>query len=438
MPLNLYRRHFRTPGKCLGGFDPDFRNYETDELRRGWKRCHCPIYADGTLGGDFKRKNTKQTSWPDAKAVASAWEAAGRWQDDDTAPPAPSQPSPEPIAPTPEGVTIERAAAAFLGEHAESSAWNTQRNYGFLMKKFKAYSAEKGYVMLDQWGPIDVREFRQSWQVSPVTAAKNMSTVKAFFEFALSNEWIVRNPARLVKNPRGRAGAESRSKERLPFSDEELKRMFEACDTQYGKRPVRWSRKVHHRPAEPGVTVNYKYKWTGQDLADFISVSVYTGLRISDVCTFDIDRLRPTGECHIRTTKNGRKVFTWVPEWLQQRMRARAAQYGPLIFGEHSTRDMNVVTDVWRRKLKRLWKLCGPWPEKPTPHRFRHTFARILLQRPNVTVRDVAELLGDTEDMVRRHYAAWVTERQERLTTVLKEAFAEKPTPKLVVIPTKK
>jgi hypothetical protein len=54
-----------------------------------------------------------------------------------------------------------------------------------------------------------------------------------------------------------------------------------------------------------------------------------------------------------------------------------------------------------------------------------------------VTVRDVAELLGDTEDMVRRHYAAWVTERQERLTTVLKEAFAEKPTPKLVVIPTK-
>jgi len=127
-----------------------------------------------------------------------------------------------------------------------------------------------------------------------------------------------------------------------------------------------------------------------------------------------------------------------VPEWLQQRMRARAAQYGSLIFGEHSTRDMNVVTDVWRRKLKRLWKLCGPWPEKPTPHRFRHTFARILLQRPSVTVRDVAELLGDTEDMVRRHYAAWVTERQERLTTVLKEAFAEKPTPKLVVIPTKK
>ena len=77
MPLSLYRRHFRTPGKCLGGFGPEFRNYETDELRRD------------------KRKNTNQTSWPDAKAVVSAWEAAGRWQDR-TAPPALTQPASEP------------------------------------------------------------------------------------------------------------------------------------------------------------------------------------------------------------------------------------------------------------------------------------------------------------------------------------------------------
>jgi integrase len=55
---------------------------------------------------------------------------------------------------------------------------------------------------------------------------------------------------------------------------------------------------------------------------------------------------------------------------------------------------MNVITDLWRRKLVKLWKLCVPWKDKPTPHRFRHTFARILLERPGVTVRDVAELLG--------------------------------------------
>jgi hypothetical protein len=57
-----------------------------------------------------------------------------------------------------------------------------------------------------------------------------------------------------------------------------------------------------------------QFKWTGQDIADFISVSVYTGLRISDVSTFHIDRMQPTGEIHIRTTKAGTHVYTWVQE----------------------------------------------------------------------------------------------------------------------------
>jgi hypothetical protein len=54
-----------------------------------------------------------------------------------------------------------------------------------------------------------------------------------------------------------------------------------------------------------------------------------------------------------------------------------------------------------------------------------------------VTVRDVAELLGDTEDMVRKHYAAWVPERQERLTAVLKSAFSVTPKPNVVQFPKK-
>ena len=84
----------------------------------------------------------------------------------------------------------------------------------------------------------------------------------------------------------------------------------------------------------------------------------------------------------------------------------RAREVEPCIFGEHETTDMNVVTDIWRRKLNSLWSLCGPWKEKPTRRPLGHTFARILLQRPVVTVRDVAELLRNSEQMVRKHYAA--------------------------------
>ncbi|MGA9670510.1 MAG: tyrosine-type recombinase/integrase [Terracidiphilus sp.] len=409
MTINLYRRH---RAECEAGHPEQFRSGEFEERRKGWKRCGCLIHASGTLAGKFSRKSTGVTDWSGARELVASWKS---WE------PEVSAQASAPLAPHDTSavltarVTIERTVQAFLATHTESSAFTTQRMYRYLMNRFTKFSESKGYVLLNQWGPMDVREFRTSWGVAANTATKNMTIVKSFFEFAVSNEWLDRNPARLVKELRNRN--EKYFKERIPFSDDELARMFEACESKYGKSAD-----------------EYRYRWSGQDLADFIAVSVYTGLRISDVCTFHMDRLLESGECHIRTTKNGKKVYTWIPTWLQQRIRERAKIHGPLIFGAHQTTDICVVTDVWRRKLLRLWDLCGPWPERPTPHRFRHTFARILLEKANVTVRDVAELLGNTEEIVRKHYAAWVPERQARLTKVLQEAFEAKPKPKLVAL----
>ena len=423
--LALYRRHRRG---CKGGHAEELRTSEYDERKKGWTRCECPIFVSGSLGKTFRRQSTGRWEWNQAKAIVEQFEKAGNWGGTPAVPAsAPAEP------PSPPRVTIERAITAFTAEFEEHAAPNTQKKYHILLDKLKAFSDNRGYVMLDQWTPLDVREMRSSWEVAPQTAAKNMSTVKAFFEFCLANEWIQKNPARLVKNLRTRDSTDRRNEQKLPFSDDELKKMYEACEAKYGKQEIKWSRVIHSRRVE-GQYTRYNAKWSGQDLADFISVSVYTGLRISDVTTFHVDRMRPTGEILLRTTKAGTHVYTWVPTWLQERIRARAKKYGPHIFGEHKTTDMNVVTDVWRRKLIRLWSLCGPWKDKPTPHRFRHTFARILLQRPGVTVRDVAELLGNSEQMVRKHYAAWIPERQARLTKVLQEAFDERPKPRIVAI----
>jgi len=43
--------------------------------------------------------------------------------------------------------------------------------------------------------------------------------------------------------------------------------------------------------------------------------------------------------------------------------------------------QMETVADTWRRKLNKVWELCGEWEEPPTSHRFRHTFVRVLLER---------------------------------------------------------
>jgi hypothetical protein len=51
-----------------------------------------------------------------------------------------------------------------------------------------------------------------------------------------------------------------------------------------------------------------------------------------------------------------------------------------------------------------------------------------------VPVPDVAELIGDTEEIVRKHNSRWIASRQDRLTRILQQAFEDKPTPKVVAI----
>jgi hypothetical protein len=42
----------------------------------------------------------------------------------------------------------------------------------------------------------------------------------------------------------------------------------------------------------------------------------------------------------------------------------------------------------------------------------------------------VAELIGDTEAVVLKHYVRWVPERQERLTNILREKLSSAPRPR--------
>jgi integrase len=139
--------------------------------------------------------------------------------------------------------------------------------------------------------------------------------------------------------------------------------------------------------------------------------------------------------CFLRMHKTGKPLFTWLPDELVHRLEELARRRGPRPFmtPEGSTR-VETAADLWRRKLNKVWMLCGKWEEPPHPHRFRHTFVRILLQH-GVSTADVAELIGDTERMVRKHYARWVPERQQRLTRVLQEALsAQVAPPKLVAM----
>jgi integrase len=413
MALNLYRRHFRIAGKCAAGHTPESRSYEPDELRRGWKKCFCPIYACGTLAGSFKRRNTERFLWEEARSIAVAWEAAGRWDGKVELPLAVAA---APVQPAPGRVTITDACAVFISlREGEKIAHATLRKYRTFTKQLLAFAESRGYVMLNQLGSGDIDVYYGGLKLGLRAKAKRLGTIRAFFRFCVNREWLVKSPVSSdLKAPLG----SSRVANKIPFTDDELERIVKACDA-LGE--IRWS-------SGKGEGV-----WSGEDAKDFIWTLTYTGLRISDVVLFNIKRLQGN-EVFLRAKKNGGDVFAYIPDWLRDRLLHRSKSSGPMLFQVGESERLDTITDTWRRKLSKVFALAGAFDETPTPHRFRHTFARILLQR-GVPVADVADLLGDDEDTVREHYARWVPERQARLTRILKDAFEDKPRPKLVALP---
>ena len=401
MALHIYRRHRED---CDAGRPNEFRSSELDERRKGWGRqCRCQIQVSGTLGGRFSRKTTGTAAWADARRVADAFERAGSWSGVPIALP----PSPE-AAPAKPRVTIEAACRAYIANRdAAGLKPPTLRKYHTFTKQIGAFADSVGYVMLDQFTPGDIDRFWTNWELGPRAKGKRLTTLRAFFRFCVNRKWIPETPVSSdIKAPVG----SSRAANKMPFTDEEITRIVDACD----QVKVEWTN-------ETGTG-----QWNGEDLKDLVWLMLYTGFRISDATLFSIKRLQGD-QIFLRAKKNGGDVFAYVPDWLRNRLKSRAARFGDRPFIVARSDRLETITNIWRRRLAKAFEAAGPFDEPPTPHRLRHTFARILLQK-GVPVADVADLLGDDEKTVREHYARWVPERQARLTRLLMEAFADKPT----------
>lgn len=398
MGLKIYRRHRL---ECEAGHPEDSRSGDWEESRRGWKRCNCQIHISGTLAGKFSRRSTGKTTWDEARAHVSALEAAGSWDGKI------ASPLPEPAPAGTPRITIEEACNVFLATREATVAYPTFRKYKTFTKQLQAFADARGYVMLDQFRPADIDVFFTKSKLGPRSKAKMLERLRGFFRFAVHREWIPKSPVSPdLKPPAG----STRLANKMPFTDKQVDDILKACD-RFEDRP--WANRF-------GTGV-----WTGEDLKEFVWMLLYTGLRISDIVLFDMERLHGN-EVFLHAKKNGGDVFTYIPDWLRDRLIARATRCGSKPFLISNAKNLDSVIETWRTQLGKVFRMAGIQDERTTPHRFRHTFARILLQN-GVPVADVAELIGDDEKTVREHYARWVPERQARLTKILKETFHTKP-----------
>ena len=154
-----------------------------------------------------------------------------------------------------------------------------------------------------------------------------------------------------------------------------------------------------------------------------ILVLRFTALRISDVAALRRDRItKEDGRwvIFIRATKNNEQIYLPIPREMKEALDnvptpRGAAPDGPYYFWSgKSTKRSNV--GVIGECVGAVFKKSGV--KDAHAHRFRHTLATELLEK-GASFEEVADVLGDSVEVVKKHYAKWSRGRQKRVTDLL-------------------
>lgn len=382
--LTLYKRH---SSDCAEARRKEGATESVAQLRadRGYRRCGCPIHAEGTLRIDgFIRKTTGEVKWPKAEELKRKWEEAGTV---DVQPPA---------DPTSEGPpTVRHVIAQFTNDRtALNPAPSTLKKYRQFFDLLENFCADKGIVYITQFGIDHARAFRESWTGSSITNLKRLERMKAFFAWVVAQRWIENNPAKQLKAPRADDPPAD------PISKEDLADLIGAIERMG--------------------TVGGENNMSHDRLYAMILLLKHTGLRIGDIVRFSRDRLGDDNSVVLHMAKTGNPVWLRLPEFLVAKLKALPLYEEKYYFATGSAK-LATATGNARRSLRKLSKLAGI--QTVNPHRFRDTLAINLLQE-GVPIEDVKEILGHEDvNITLRHYGNWGKARQDRLTRSLEKVW---------------
>lgn len=333
-----------------------------------YRRCKCPIHVYGTLAGEKIRKALDQTSWDAATDLVNGWTASG-----------------EIGVIKAEAPTTREAVKKFLEDcEARKLGWEAMRKYRHLLEdRFLSWTEQRGLGNLRQISVDALRQFRQTWKDGPLYASKNLERMRAFFRFCHQAGWTRDNPAKAVKPPK------VTQTPTLPFSRDEMKSIVESCDEYGGNR---------------------------DRIKAFVLTMRYTGLRIGDAIRLSKSQVTD-GRVFVRTAKTGQPVTVPVPPDVVKAL-AKIENGSDRYFW--TGKNIRSAVSNWSRYLGRVFELAEV--EGGHSHRFRDTCAVELLLA-GASVEDVASILGNTPQVVAKHYAPWVRERQERLEKLVRQSW---------------
>ena len=352
--LRIYRRH---------------RTYCPQTSER-YRRCSCPIYVEGTLGGETVRKALDQTSWQAASDLIASWTAAGRIG-----------------AVRADIPPIDTAIQKYLNDatarHLHAATIQKQKN--LLERRLLEWCARKGYRLLKQLDLDALRQFRATWPDSPISASKNVERLRSFLRFCHHAGWIEKDPGSALKPPKL---PEQSTKVRV-FTDDQLTAILAACD----RYPQRNSFGHDNRARVRALILTLRY----------------SGMRIGDCVGLQTGHLADN-KLFLNTQKSGSKIFVPLPPTAVQALKTVHPD-GNHYFWTGKGLRKSAVAD-WQRALRRVFKLAKV---DGNPHMFRHTFATTLLAK-GIPIEDVSALLGHKSVRITEaYYSHWIRARRERL-----------------------
>lgn len=299
------------------------------------------------------------------------------------------------------GIRLDRAIQGFLLHlRSERRSQYTIRDYSVTLGRLVDWCGPEAKVseintdtirqFLDHWSGAKVQPnsgiHRPARKLSAKTL-KNMHTaLSSFWTFLVHEDYVSVHVLRGRIQPPKAAPAPIE-----PYTDEELKKLLEACersgtwDTQFNG-PTRYQRPTAIR-----------------DRA-IILFLLDTGCRASELCNLTVDQVSFTNNTALVTGKGDKRrelVFSPKTGYAVFRYLGSRDQYGP------NTRLFQTRTGkpFKRDNLLRLISRMGERAGVPNshPHRFRHTFAIKWLRNGGDIYTLQAQLGHSSLDMVKRY-----------------------------------
>jgi integrase/recombinase XerC len=344
---------------------------------RNYLKCDCPLWADGYVNRKrVLRQSLGTRDMARARKKAVALEA------------------PDNLVYKPVG----EAVTAFL-QHCRSEGLTetTVKKYQNPLKKLEEFCETEQMDTLDEIGTEKLDRFRSGRKIKQITSSKELEILRLFFRFCVDRNWARANPAKKIKLPR-----HIKPNEIVPFTSTEVTAMIKACDT-FGKSP-------YERLRARAIVLTLRY----------------TALRIGDVSLLARDRISRDGDCwriFLRTEKSGNPVFLPIPSDLKAALdkvpaplrNTKSRYFFWNGIGKEKTHKAHID-----RCLRAVFKESVV--KGAHAHRFRHTLATELLGR-GASFEEVADILGNSPEIVRKHYGKWSTARQSRIDELMQRVY---------------